>query len=109
MARIGLVEAQVWKMIFLLLFFSRPAVSDSLQTAARQASLPLTISWSLPKFMFIVSVGRPAISSSDILFSFCPRSFPASGTFPVSHLFTSDDQISHLFMSDDHEKWTIDF
>ena len=35
---------------------------------------------------------RPAISSSDTLFSFCPQSFPASGTFPVSHLFESDDQ-----------------
>ena len=27
---------------------------------------------------------HPAISSSDALFSFCPQSFPASGTFPVS-------------------------
>ena len=35
---------------------------------------------------------HPAISSSDTLFSFCPQSFPASWTFPVSHLFTSDDQ-----------------
>ena len=35
---------------------------------------------------------HPAISSSDALFSFCPQSFPASGTFPVSWLFTSDDQ-----------------
>ena len=26
------------------------------------------------------------------IFSFCPWSFPASGTFPMSHLFTSDDQ-----------------
>ena len=34
---------------------------------------------------------HPAISSSDALF-FCPQSFPASGTFPVSWLFTSDDQ-----------------
>ena len=31
-----------------------------------------------------------AIQSSDILFSFCPQSFPASGTVPVSQLFTSD-------------------
>ena len=31
-------------------------------------------------------------SSSDTLFSFCPQSFPASGTFPVSCLFTLDDQ-----------------
>ena len=34
---------------------------------------------------------HPAISSSDNLFFFCPRSFPASGTFPMSLLFTSDD------------------
>ena len=26
---------------------------------------------------------QPAISSSDALFSFCPQSFPASGTFPI--------------------------
>ena len=32
-----------------------------------------------------------AISSSDALFSFCPQSFPAPGTFPMSWLFTSDD------------------
>ena len=33
---------------------------------------------------------HPAISSSDTLF--CPRSFPASRTFPMSWLFSSDDQ-----------------
>ena len=35
---------------------------------------------------------HPAISFSDALFSFCPQSFPASGTFPVNWLFSSDDQ-----------------
>ena len=35
---------------------------------------------------------HPAISSSDALFSFCLQSFPASGTFPMSQLFTSDNQ-----------------
>ena len=35
---------------------------------------------------------HPASSSSDTLFSFCLQSFPASGTFPMSQLFTSDDQ-----------------
>ena len=34
---------------------------------------------------------HPAISSSDALF-FCPQSFPVSGAFPMSHLFTSDEQ-----------------
>ena len=35
---------------------------------------------------------HPTISSSDALFSFCPPSFPALGTFPMSQLFASDDQ-----------------
>ena len=35
---------------------------------------------------------RPAVSSSDALFSFCPQSFPASGTFPMTRLFTLGDQ-----------------
>ena len=35
---------------------------------------------------------HPSISTSDALFSFCPQSFPASGNFPVSWLFASDDQ-----------------
>ena len=52
----------------------------------------LTISWSLPKFMFIASVMPSSISSSDALFSFCPQSFPASGTSPTCWLFASDDQ-----------------
>ena len=34
----------------------------------------------------------PAISSSDAIFSFCPQSAPASGSFPMSWLFTSGDQ-----------------
>jgi len=63
------------------------------RTAAHQASLSLTISQSLPKFMFIASLMTSShLSSSDTLFSICPQSFPASGIFPMSHLFTSDDQ-----------------
>ena len=34
----------------------------------------------------------PAISCSDTLFFFCPQSFPATGTFPMSCPFTWDDQ-----------------
>ena len=34
---------------------------------------------------------HPTISSSDTLF-FCSQSFPASGTFPTSRRFVSDDQ-----------------
>ena len=35
---------------------------------------------------------HPAMSSCDALFSSCPQSFPASGTFSMSWLLTSDDQ-----------------
>ena len=66
---------------------------------ARQASVSLTISRSLPKFMFIAQWCCPAISSSHALFSFCPWSFPASGNFPMSHLFPSDDQNTETSVS----------
>ena len=35
---------------------------------------------------------HPAISSSVVLFSSCPQSLPASGSFPMSQLFTSGGQ-----------------
>ena len=35
---------------------------------------------------------HPAISSSVVPFSSCPQSFPASGSFPMSQLFTSGGQ-----------------
>ena len=60
---------------------------------ACQDSLSLPISWSLPKSMFTILV----IPSSH-LFLWCPLlllpslSFPASGTFPMSLLFSSGDQ-----------------
>ena len=35
---------------------------------------------------------HPTISSSFITFSSCPQSFPASGSFPMSQIFTSGGQ-----------------
>ena len=81
-----------------------PVVSDSLRPHGHQASPSLTISWSLPKFMFIASV--PVISSSDTLVSFCPQSFSASGTLPMSHLFTSDDQNTGASASASVQGWS---
>ena len=60
-------------------------------TAAHQASLSINNSWSLLKLMSIELV-MPSISSSVIPFSFCPQSFPASGSFPISQLFTLSGQ-----------------
>ena len=39
---------------------------------------------------------HPTISSSVVLFSSCPQSFPASGSFPVSWLFALGGQILTL-------------
>ena len=58
-------------------------MSDSVTpwTAACQASLSFTISCSWLKFMSIDPICYLNISSSAPLFSFCPKSFPASGFF----------------------------
>ena len=45
-----------------------------------------------PSSFFIELRCCPAISSAHAFFAFCLQSFPESGTFPMSHLFTSDDQ-----------------
>ena len=61
-------------------------------TAALQASVSITNSWSLPKLMSMESVMSSIISSSVVPFSSCPQSSPASGSFPMSQLFASGGQ-----------------
>ena len=58
-------------------------------TTASQVSLSITNSQNLLKFTSIESVMPSNISSSVGPFSSCLQSFPASGSFPVSHFFTS--------------------
>ena len=71
---------------------SRARVFATLWTAARWASLSLTVSWSLLKLMSIESV----MPSNNLIlhhpFFSCLQSFPASGSFPVCQLFTSHGQ-----------------
>ena len=61
-------------------------------TTARQASLSITNSWSLPKLMSIESV----IPSNHLILccalSSCFQSFPTSGSFQMSQLLTSGGQ-----------------
>ena len=59
-------------------------------TATRQASLSITNSWSLLKLMSIESV-MPS-NHHAVPFSSRLQSFPASGSFPMSQLFTSGGQ-----------------
>ena len=61
-------------------------------TAARQASLSITNSWSLLKPCPLSQWCHPTISSSVAPFSCCLQSFPASGSFQMSQLFTSGSQ-----------------
>ena len=78
-----------------LLFFSCPVISESLWPHGLQHARPPCPSpfpKVCPSSRPLHQWCHPAISSSDALFSFFPQSFPASGTFLMSHLFTSDDQ-----------------
>ena len=75
--------------------FSRSVVSNSATswTAACQASLTITNSWSLLKLMFIQSV-MPSnhLILCRVPFSSCLQSFPASGSFLRSQFFASGGQ-----------------
>ena len=58
------------------------------RTAARQASLSITISRSCSDSCPLSQWCHPAISSSIVPFSSCPQSLPASKSSPMSQLFT---------------------
>ena len=78
-----------------LLLLSCPVTSDSLRPHGLQHTRRLCPSPSPRVYSSSCSLHQwccPAISSTDTVFSFCPQSFPASGTFPMSHLFSSDNQ-----------------
>ena len=61
-------------------------------TAAHQASLSITNSWSLLKLMSMSWWCHPIMSSSLVPFSSCLQFFPASGSFPMSQFFISGGQ-----------------
>ena len=80
------------KFLQILLLFSCSVVSDSLQPHGLQHTrLPYLLlspgvcSNSCPLSQWC----HPTISPSAAPFSFCPQSFPASQSFPMSWLFTS--------------------
>ena len=72
--------------------FSRVQLFVTPWTAAHRASLSFPISWSLLKFLSIESVTPSNHLSSVVPFSPCLQSFPASGSFLMSQLFTSGGQ-----------------
>ena len=78
---------------YLLLLFSHSVMSSSLWPHGRQHGrlpCPSLSPGVCPDSCSLSQWCHPAISSSVTLFSSCPQSFPASGSFPVSQLFTSN-------------------
>ena len=75
--------------------FSRSVMSDSVTpwTTARQASLSITSSWSLPKLMSIELVMPSNYLILCRPLSSCLQPFPSSGSFQMSWFFTSGGQI----------------
>ena len=81
--------------VYLSVQFSRSVMSDSLwphglQHASLPCPSPTFRAWSssCPLSQWC----HPTISFSVVPFSSCLQSFPASGSFPMSHLFTSSSQ-----------------
>ena len=77
------------------MLLSHPVMSDTLWPHGLQYTRPPCTSpspevWPISSQLY--QWWHPTISSSDALFSFCPQCFPASETFTVSRMFTSDDQ-----------------
>ena len=77
-----------------LLLFSHPVMYNSLLPHGLQHARPLCPLPSpkvCPSSCPLHQWCHPAMSSSDTIF-YCPQSFPAFGTFPMSCLVASDDR-----------------
>ena len=88
----------IWLMGYYMVLtvqFSRSVVSNSLRPHELQHARPPCPSPTPGVHLNPCSSSwccHPTISSSVIPFSFCPQSFPASGSFPMSQLFASGGQ-----------------
>ena len=89
--------------------FSHSVVSDSLWPHEPQDARPPCPSpapWVHPNPCPLSRWCHPTISSSIILFSSCPQSLPASGTFPMSQLFASGGQSLEFQLQHQSFQWT---
>ena len=94
MRRCCFYEIRTWvvKTFSSIQLFSHVQLFATPYTAAHQAFLSITNSWSLFKLMSIESVMPSNHLSLVIPFSSCLQSFPASGSFPMSQFFASGGQ-----------------
>ena len=102
------------KFSFSLVQFSRSVVSDSLQPHEQQHARPPCPSPTPgvhPNSCPLNWWCHPTISSSVVLFSSYPQSFPASGSFQMSHLFALGGQsivvsVSTSFLPMNTQDWS---
>ena len=80
---------QVKEVLILLLLLFSHQVSDSLHPMHARLMCSSLSPWVCSDSCPLSWWCHPTISSSVVLFSSCPQSFPASGSFPVSQLFIS--------------------
>ena len=104
-------------MLLLSVQFSCSVMSDSLRPRELQHSRPPCPSPtprvhpnSCPSSQWC----HPAISSSIVPFSSCPQSLPASGSFPMSQLFTYGGQstgvsASASFLPKNTQDWSLEW
>ena len=92
LCRLLIFHVQSYFWLLLLLLFNCQVMSNSLQPHGLQHTRlpcpslsPRACSNSCPLSLWC----HPNISSSVTPFSFCPQSFPASGSFPMSQLLAS--------------------
>ena len=89
--------------------FSCSVMSDSLQPHESQHSRPPCPSPTPRVYTNSCPLSQwchPTISSSVIPFSSCPRSFPASGSFPMSQLFASGAKVLEFQLQHQSFQWT---
>ena len=94
---------------FMLLLLSCSVVSDSLQPNGLQHTRPPCPSPTpqvYPKPCPLSQWCHPTISSSVVPFSSWPQSFPASGSFQMSQLFTSGGKVLVFQLQDQSFQWT---
>ena len=87
----GQITENLYRYIQLSVQFSQSVVSDSLRPHELQHARPPCPSptpGGHPDARPLSQWCHPAISSSVVPFSSCPRSLPASESFPMSQLFT---------------------
>ena len=89
------MEYEAEKVALLLMLFSHSVMSDSLRPHGLQHARlprPSPSPGACSNSCLLSQWCHPTISSSVIPCSSCLQSFPASGSFPVSQLFTSGGQ-----------------